>query len=70
MPQGVLRSIYYYLISAPFSVTKSTDVYLVICPRNVLKGMIFKILDGGGADESSDEDNTAAGTVGKDDDID
>lgn len=28
-----------------------------------------QILDGGGAGESSDEENTAAGTVGKDDDI-
>ena len=28
-----------------------------------------QILDGGGADESSDDENTAAGTVGKDDDI-
>jgi hypothetical protein len=27
------------------------------------------ILDGGGADEGSDEENTAAGTVGEDDDI-
>jgi hypothetical protein len=28
-----------------------------------------QILDGGGADESSDEENTAAGAVGKNDDI-
>jgi hypothetical protein len=28
-----------------------------------------QILDGGRVDESSDEENTAAGTVGKDDDI-
>jgi hypothetical protein len=39
-----LRRIYCCLASAPLSVIKSTDSYLVICPRNIPKALILNVM--------------------------